>query len=153
MLVVDSREQRPYGFDATRVRTVRAALPAGDYSLAEYEQRVAVERKTLNDLVTTVIHDRERFKAELEKLATYDAACIVAEADLRDLLEQRYHGRAHPNSVVGSLIAIAVDFRIPVFFCGDRDAAERFTQGYLLRYWKRVNAGQEPVVACEAKES
>ncbi len=60
-IVVDTREQEPYGFDAGRVRVIRRALPAGDYSLEGMESTVAVERKSLPDFVSTVIHSRPRF--------------------------------------------------------------------------------------------
>ena len=48
--------------------------------------RVAVERKSLADFVHTVIHDFDRFAAELEKLSHMDAACVVVEADLDEVL-------------------------------------------------------------------
>ena len=43
VLVIDSREQRPYSFDGV-ARTVRAALPAGDYSIVGSETSFAIER-------------------------------------------------------------------------------------------------------------
>lgn len=64
-IVVDTREQTPYEF-ATMVcdkadgggplyvPTLRAGLPTGDYSLAGYEDMVAVERKSLADLFGTL---------------------------------------------------------------------------------------------------
>ena len=52
--MADTREQEVYTFDAARVTTVRRALPAGDYSLDGLEDRVAIERKTVEDLVSTM---------------------------------------------------------------------------------------------------
>mgnify|MGYP000847420858 CR=1 FL=1 len=83
-IVVDSREQAPWAF---RCETVRKALPAGDCSVEGLETKIAVERKSLTDFVHTVIHDRERFGRELLLLSTYDAACVVVEADL-DLVRE-----------------------------------------------------------------
>jgi ERCC4-type nuclease len=68
---------------------VRRALPAGDYSIEGLEDSVAVERKTLEDFVSTVIRSRKRFTRELQRLAGYEAACIVVEADLSDILGGR----------------------------------------------------------------
>ena len=131
-VVVDTREQEPYSFDPRLVVAVRRALPAGDYSVAGLEHTVAVERKALNDFVSTVIHNRERFRNELRKLASYRAACVVVEAGVVDVLLHRYRGDAHPNSVLGSALSIILDFRIPVFFCSHRQAACQFVQAYLL---------------------
>lgn len=111
---------------------MRRALPAGDYSVAGLEVAVAVERKSLDDFVSTVIHSRERFRKELQKLADYRAACVVVEAGVLDVLLHRYRSDAHPNAVLGSALSIILDFRVPVFFCSNRQAACQFVQAYLL---------------------
>ncbi len=131
-IIVDTREQEEYSFDSRLAATMRRALPAGDYSVAGLENIVAVERKSLDDFVSTVIHNRERFRTELRKLASYRAACVVVEAGVLDVLLHRYRGDAHPNAVLGSALAIILDFRIPVFFCSNRQAACQFVQAYLL---------------------
>ena len=131
-IIVDTREQEPYAFDPRLAAAVRRALPAGDYSIEGLEERVAVERKTLDDFVSTVIHSRRRFHEELQKLTGYRAACVVVEAGVLDVLLHRYRGDAHPNAVLGSALSIILDFRIPVFFCSNRQAACQFVQAYLL---------------------
>lgn len=131
-IVIDTREQEPYSFDPRLAAAVRRALPAGDYSVAGLENTVAVERKSLDDFVPTVIHSRPRFREELRKLAGYRAACVVVEAGIADVLLQRYRGGAHPNAVVGSALSIILDYGVPVFFCGNRQAACQFAQAYLL---------------------
>lgn len=130
-VVIDSREQLPYAFGSQQV--VRKALLAGDYSVESFEDRIAVERKTLEDFVHSVIRDRERFKRELAKLSEYPHACVVVEAGLPDVLLDRYPSGAHPHSVFGAAISICVDHGVPVFFCGDRQTARRFTEEFLLR--------------------
>ena len=144
-IIIDTREQEPYGFNPQLVTPVRRALPAGDYSVAGLEQTVAVERKTLDDFVGTVIRARGRFYRELRRLEGYARACIVVEAELADVLAGRYRGDAHPQSVLGSALAIAIDFGIPVFFCSNRQIACRFVEGYLLRAAERRDHWQNPV--------
>ena len=136
-VVVDTREQEPYVFDPQCVAVTRRALPAGDYSIEGREDSVAVERKTLEDFVSTVIRSRKQFTRELQCLAGYEAACIVVEADLSDILGGRYRSGAHPNAVLGTILSIVVDFDIPVFFCSDRQAACRFVEGFLLRFHRK----------------
>ena len=131
-IITDTREQAEYSFDSRLVTTVRRALPAGDYSVAGLENTVAVERKSLDDFVSTVIHSRARFRKELQKLAGYRAASIVVEAGVLDVLLGRYTSDAHPNAVLGSALSIILDSRIPVVFCSTRQAACQFVQAYLL---------------------
>lgn len=128
-IVVDTREQQPYTFG--EIETVKKALPAGDYSLAGFELEVAVERKSLQDFISTVIHNRERFRQELTKLTNYRHACITVEASAEDIREQRYTGNAHPESIIGSAIAITVKWHIPVFLNINRQESCEFTRRYL----------------------
>lgn len=137
-IVVDSREQEPWSFDPTLVAVERRALPAGDYSVAGLEERVAVERKSLDDLVATLIRRRARFGRELARLQGFDAACVVVEASLADVLAGRFRGGAHPSSVFGAVMSVIVDAGVPVFFCSDRQIACRFAQEYLLRAQRRL---------------
>jgi len=136
-VVVDTREQESYVFDPQCVAVTRRALPAGDYSIEGREDSVAVERKTLEDFVSTVIRSRKRFTRELQRLEEYEAACVVVESDLRDVLNGDYRSGAHPNAVLGTVLSIVVDFQIPVFFCSDRQVACRFVEEFLLRFHRK----------------
>ena len=113
-IVIDTREQAEYSFAC---ETVRRKLDAGDYSVVGLEHRVAVERKSLSDFVHTVIHDAARFAAELQKLAGMDAASVVVEANLDDVLRGR-HGdvlrSVDPQAVLGAALHIALHWRVPV---------------------------------------
>ena len=130
-ITIDTREQKPYGFAC---RTERRKLDAGDYAVAGLEGRIAVERKSLSDFVHTVIHDADRFRAELQKLSEMDLACVVVEADLDDVLRglrQADLRSVSPQSVLGAALHIAVRQRVPVYWCGSRQAACAFTEAFL----------------------
>ena len=116
---------------------------AGDYSIQGLETRVAVERKSIDDFVSTVIRSRARFHRELTRLRDYEAACVVVEADMADVFAGRFRSAAHPASVFGAMQSIIVDFGIPVFFCSDRQIACRFTQDYLLRFHQRAREADD----------
>jgi len=130
-IVIDSREQQPYSFGcATEVRK----LNAGDYSVVDQEDRIAVERKSLPDFVRTVIHDAPRFRSELAKLSACEFACVAVEADLDQVLRglrQSDLRLVTPAAVLGAALHIAVHHRIPVYWCGSRQAACAFTEAFL----------------------
>jgi DNA excision repair protein ERCC-4 len=140
VVVVDTREQEPYTFDPARVEVIRRALPAGDYSLLGLESSVAVERKSIEDFVGTVIRGRKRFAKELARLRECEFACVVVECSLTDILSGYYRSDAHPNAVLGSALSIIVDYRVPVFFCGSRQAARLFVEQLLLKLSEKVDA-------------
>lgn len=139
-IVIDTREQEPYSFACP---VVRAKLDAGDYSVPGLEHRVAIERKSLADFVHTVIHDATRFAAELQKLAGMDAASVVVEANLDDILRGRNGDvlrSVAPQAVLGTALQIGLRWHVPVYWCGSRQAACAFTEAY-LRMFVRTQAG------------
>ena len=143
IIVVDSREQRPWTFDAARVGgVVQAALPAGDYSLQGYETQIAIERKSLDDYVQTVVHAQERFARELSLLRAYPRAWIVVEATLDDVLQGRYASRAHPQSVLGLTAGLMTRYGIPVLFASDRPSAIALVETLLLHWHAQQQNGR-----------
>ena len=50
-IIIDSREQAPFTFGDYDCEAVSGSLPTGDYSLAHLEHQIAIERKSLSDLV------------------------------------------------------------------------------------------------------
>ena len=57
-IIIDTREQEEYSFSCS---STKKKLAAGDYSIEGFENRVAVERKSLDDFVNTVIRAENVF--------------------------------------------------------------------------------------------
>ena len=144
-IIVDTREQAEYTFDCS---VLRRKLDAGDYSVQGYEHRVAVERKSLADFVHTVIHDFDRFAVELDKLAGMEAASIVVEADLDAMLRGQHAETLRtvaPTAILGAAIHISLRWRVPVLWCGSRQAACAYTDAFLRAFVRHLaHAGGQP---------
>lgn len=132
IIIIDTREKDEYTFGD--IVTIRQKLDAGDYSVAGLEDCIVIERKNLDDFVGTVIYQKDRFHNELCALARMDFAAIVVEASLTDILEHRYKSGVLPASVIGAAVAVMVEYRIPIIFCGNRQIACHMTQKLLQRY-------------------
>lgn len=117
-IICDTREQRPFSFDPTKFTVTRGTLATGDYSIAGLETVVTVERKSLGDLVSTLIHDWLRARKEFIRMSGFEVAAIVVEADMSDIIAKRYESDASPSSVIGRMNAIFLDHGIPVFLWG-----------------------------------
>ena len=100
-IIRDSREQAPLTFTGYPVEVAVGALEAGDYSLAGFERRVAVERKELGDLVGCLSGERARFEKELARLRGYDAAVVVVESPAGDLRAGRYRSKLDAGAAWG----------------------------------------------------
>src|ERR1043165_3487840 len=85
-ILIDTREQRALRFpDALGVDCGVASLSAGDYSVRGFTAHIALERKSVSDLVQTLTHGRERFENELDLLAQLRWKAILVEGRLGDV--------------------------------------------------------------------
>lgn len=127
-IVVDTRERVPWSFQNVRVAAVRA-LPAGDYAVEGFETQVVVERKSLADLVTTVVRDLDRFRRELERLQSADVAAVVIEASVDDVFDPKSYRSTIPgDALLRRVVALQVEFGVPFQFSGSRHRAVRFAE-------------------------
>ncbi|QJW94734.1 ERCC4 domain-containing protein [Frigoriglobus tundricola] len=146
-ILTDNREQHPYAFAALRadkrqgggpmlIETKTVCLNTGDYSLDGYADRVAVERKSLNDLFHTIGQARDRFERELERLSVMDTALVMIEADwLTIFTSPPKHSQLDPKVVFRSILAWVQRFpRVHWFPAPDRQFAEATTFRFLERF-------------------
>jgi ERCC4-type nuclease len=111
-------------------------LATGDYSVAGFEDRIAIERKTKEDAYSSLGWGRARFQREAERLGRLDFAAIVIEASLPDFLQPPAFSHLHPKAAISTLLAWSVRYRVHVFFAGDRRHGEALTRVLLETFWK-----------------
>lgn len=145
VVLIDTREQSPFRlgrFDNWIAGSKVATLGTGDYSIEGMESLVCLERKSLNDLVATLMHQRPRFFRQLERMQAFPYRAILVEASYEDV-KSPYNftddTAAHPNGVSGSLDALEVRFGIPVIYTSrNRALAEEKAASWLSKtftYW------------------
>jgi ERCC4-type nuclease len=149
IVLIDTREQRPYAFTGFRagaraghaplaVTTKVVNLPTGDYSLEGYADRVAIERKSLADLYATLGQGRSRFERELQRLAGMQLGFVVIEAEWRAVVRHPpERSRLAPKSVYCSVIAWQQRYpNVHWWTCPGRRFAEVTTLRILERFWR-----------------
>ncbi len=138
IVIVDTREQNPYLFDQEHyagAKAERGKLDTGDYSLAGFTDRIAVERKNgLDELAMCLSTDRERFERELARARSFERFYVVIEGHLHEILAGRYRSKMQPKAVIASIAAFTNRYGIPFLFCGGRGAAEMMTYQLLSKY-------------------
>jgi ERCC4-type nuclease len=152
-ILVDDREQLPWRFGGIAssvgtsgapiaVKTVRRRLDTGDYSLLNHEAEIAIERKSLDDIYTTLGQGRDRFENEHERMAAIVAAggyaCVLIESTVEEAVcRPPIWSRLNPNSVIGTWHAWEMRYRVPWVWCGDRRMAELICYGKLDMWWRQ----------------
>lgn len=172
-ILIDSAEQQPFEFQNLRAdadkkyRTYRAKTERvclgrypdslGDYSLSGAVGHCHVERKGQGDAYSTFLgfgrHGTtsryERFRQELENLSQIDAALVVVECPLQQLLLQapKTETRSPQDNarmIYRSILAWQQDYRVQWAFCESRRMAEITTFRWLYRWWEKHLKESEP---------
>jgi len=159
VIIIDTREQKPYKFRG--MDRERKGLETGDYSLKGHEDKVVVERKSHADAWDCARGSRKRFVNCLQRLAVLPHPAIVIECTLEELSQptehvityfnrryssasRRYNSKEYIEkgikgaiqTVVSSYISWSQQYRIPVFFAGNRAYSERLVVKFLMSYWR-----------------
>ncbi len=113
-VIVDPRE-REMGklLESLGMEVTLKNLEVGDYVLSD---RLAVERKTAQDFVSSIIDPNRNLFRQISDLAqTYDRPVLILEG--RDL----YTRQMNPASIRGALASIAVDYKVPIIPTEDQE--------------------------------
>lgn len=133
-IIIDSREQKPFSFQGYECAIEKGSLPTGDYSLAGFTDRIAIERKELSDLLQCLSWERERFTREMERARGLSFFAVVIEASWQDMAQGNYRSKMKPQAACQSVMALMARYAIPFFFAGNRRTAEYITFSLLKQY-------------------
>lgn len=136
VVLVDTREQTPFIF--SDLPTEPATLATGDYSIRGLDHLVAVERKSVPDLLACIGYGRDRFKRELQRMRAHRFRLLVVEASAADLEAGRWRSQLRPAHVVGALAAWSAQFELPIWLGGGHAACGRYVERYLKQAARRV---------------
>lgn len=145
-IIEDSREQHPLDFTPYApygIASERRKLRTGDYSVAGYENHVLIERKSLNDLVGTLTHERERFLREMYDRGSF-AICkhLVIEADWRDVSRPYSFSAANPAAILNSAFSLMMPpTAVHVFASRNRAMCAWYIVNVALNFVRRVTHG------------
>lgn len=99
--IIDTREQTPFNLSPMKIEA--GTLNVGDYSVAGLESVVAIERKSLPDLVACCGRERERFQRELDRLRGWQVSAVVIESNWQEIEAGDWRSKLTPAQVQSSL--------------------------------------------------
>lgn len=137
--IIDTREQTP--LDLQPLTTERGTLSTGDYSVRGLEDHIAIERKSLPDLIGCVGRERERFERELQRMRGFDVRAVVVEASWSELLTGQWRGKVTPQQASGTVLGWQA-WGIPFLFAGNhQDAGQAVSRMLFIaarRRWREA---------------
>jgi len=128
---IDDREKKPYSFPRSSV----VHMETGDYGILDAPLLITIDRKNPKDAVSTVIHNRDRFVRELERMREYKFRAIVIEESLEFMASPYTFSRANPKSVLQSYFAFQVRYNVHVIFAGSRQLSRAVVLRLLEWAW------------------
>ncbi len=116
-------------------------LEVGDYVVSD---RVGIERKTVEDFLSTLMDGRILFGQISDLARTFERPLLIIEGD--GLYTAR---QMHPNAIRGVLASIAIDFGVPIIFSKD----EEDTAALISIMAKREQAGTKKKINLHGKRT
>ena len=140
-VIGDTREQ--HLLDVAPLAIIRGTLATGDYSIVGLESIVAIERKSLPDLLACIGTERERFEREVQRLLAYPVRALVVESTWPEIEAGQWRSKIKPQAALGSLLGwIAAG--LPVVMAGDHERAGKYVSRLLFiaarRRWREARS-------------
>ena len=140
LIRIDTREQQPLAFEHCGV--IRGTISTFDYCLEGDQDRFAVERKSLADLIQSIALQRN-FSRELKKIRRarvihrMPRIFYIVEANREDIEHYDYscftRGRVTPQFIYRQLSLLEYVHDVHVLFSGDALGAARDVHRILKR--------------------
>lgn len=163
-IIEDTREQTPLTEWPSWVRVERATLHTGDYSILGWEESFTVERKSLADLITTMLtgyeasseRPKRRFNRVLERMRHFDCRSVVVTATPEQVLAARFHcGKPAGSALWGFAMSVFTTYGVPVLFIGNEALAARWiadTARHFVAVRTKKNFSRADLSAREAEK-
>ncbi len=149
-VIRDTREKCGFGYifeeDAYCSGTIKRKLQYGDYSVDGLEDILSIERKeSVAEIAKN--YTEKRFWREVEALSKMEHAFFVFEFSWNDISRFPNNLKLPPKVkanikvtstfLLSKTLSITTDFGIPVYFCGDRYAAQSTAYMLLGKIYKK----------------
>lgn len=122
VMVIDTREQLP--LELKPFKTIRGTLKTGDYSVIGYEDKISIERKTLQDMIGCCGHGRERFTREMHRMQELEATAIVIEGNWASVDLNQYRGQMTPKQIRGAILGFSLFAKCAVHWADNRQQSD-----------------------------
>lgn len=138
-IIRDTREQTGWDFEHFDVSVTEKTISTGDYTLASlsdidendtYNPIAAVERKSREDLLSSITRNRSRFQDEIERAEEWPVQLhVVVECTWTELTSHPVglsNRKIHPNHIEGTISSWSDAYNATFYFAGDPLGAQQY---------------------------
>jgi len=140
-IIADIREKN--SLVIAELRHIGIEVELKHLNLADYiiSSEIAVERKTINDFVNSMINKRLPEQLRDMKTNFKIPLLMIEKEDHQDLYKPSMHYHIHENAVRGMILSVASEFNVPIIMTeGYEDTAK-----YLMLLAKKHEKGKMPL--------
>ncbi len=136
-IVIDTREQESplFGRYPKGMSILCDTLRIGDYSLLGFEDKIAVERKQISDLITYCTSEKKKTKIKMEKLSRLEWAGLMIEARESDVYSPYYYSSVSPEAVRQAIASFSVRYNVHIYI-GDSEKCQRWMLDRLIKWYR-----------------
>lgn len=135
-VIIDTREQAPLFTSIPKGLMIkRDTLHNGDYSIAGFEDRFAVERKGISDFLAYITFERPRTVEKLKRLQEYEFKALVIESDEDELYYGSIYSGTSAEVIRAAIISFQVRYGLHVYINKDRGNIERTVLDWAVKFW------------------
>lgn len=129
-IIIDNREKN--SLVASELMSLGAEIEFRQLLIADYiiSEEIAVERKTIDDFVSSMINKRLIFQLTDLKKNFKKPLLLIEGTDEQDFYRPASHPNMNENAIKGMMLSIVTDFGIPIIFSKDYKDSATFL--YLL---------------------
>lgn len=140
-LVVDNQEKQPI-FTKKEKWRIDKHLKTGDYSIKGFEDVIAIERKSMDDLFGTLANKtrRARFEREIDRMLDMKWCGLLIEGKEDSVYRKREFTQYSPLSVYGSVCSMELN-GVHVYYATGRRDAQDWVLTRLIKFYNRVRKG------------
>ena len=138
-IIIDNREKN--SLVASELINLGIEVEFRQLLLADYiiSDEIAVERKTIDDFVSSMINKRLVFQLNDLKKNFKKPLLLIEGTEEQDLYRPARHSNMNENAIKGMLLSIMTDFQIPIIFAKNYEDSASYL--YLLA--KREDKGKK----------
>jgi len=136
ILIRDTREQTGLFLRPPKgLIMVRDTLKLGDYSIKGWETTIAIERKNVDDLWTSLTVQADDFKRKMVELSKYERAWLLIDGLESEYLSYREGRRIHPNVIRQAIASIEGRIGVPVHQSESIASSERWVIDVFVKFY------------------